>query len=269
MANLVVTFGNTDEVVNPSRLVYADISMTASPASIRYKDIYQNDNFIAQLTSDNSSLSAISADFFQKVQQQIDDGEIALSSILKQNKIQDPHANDINYIKAHVAEYVDDAWLSTGYVMQDPSTTIGGKKQGRLTLYSDMFPNTESIKQNAELRKRAHYKLEKNINVNAIKQSLRNIFSWIPGQRILNPEFGSNLKKLLYEGITENNKERIMAEIRKCITIWEPRVQLEKVVDKTTVNDAEENTVKIDIVYTIPSLSLEQYSYTYEVTKSQ
>ena len=48
-------------------------------------------------------------------------------------------------------------------------------------------------------------KVDKLVNVNAIKNSLHNIFSWTPGERILNPEFGSKLRKLLYEGITDFN----------------------------------------------------------------
>ena len=64
------------------------------------------------------------------------------------------------------------------------------------------------------------------VNVNAIKNSLHQIFTWIPGERILLPEFGSNLRKLLYEGITDFNVERIMAEIRHCISEWEPRVEI-------------------------------------------
>ena len=64
------------------------------------------------------------------------------------------------------------------------------------------------------------------VNVNAIKNSLHQIFTWIPGERILLPEFGSNLRKLLYEGITDFNVERIMVEIRHCISEWEPRVEI-------------------------------------------
>ena len=46
------------------------------------------------------------------------------------------------------------------------------------------------------------WKIEKSVNVKAIYNSLRNIFTWIPGERILLPEFGSRLRSLLYEGIT-------------------------------------------------------------------
>lgn len=109
----------------------------------------------------------------------------------------------------------------------------------------------------------AKYRIEKNINVKAVQDSLHNIFTWIPGERILNPEFGSNLYRYLYAGITDFNTEQIMAEIRKCISEWEPRVQLEQVKNISTVDDTENNTVHLEIIYTIPSLSNEQYSYTY------
>ena len=71
---------------------------------------------------------------------------------------------------------------------------------------------------------RPQNKLQKLVNVNAIKNSIHNIFSWTPGERILNPEFGSNLRKLLYEGITDFNQEQIIAEIRHSVSQWEPRV---------------------------------------------
>ena len=67
-------------------------------------------------------------------------------------------------------------------------------------------------------------KVDALINVEAVKNSLRQIFTWIPGERIINPEFGSNLRRLLYEGLTDYNKELIMAEIKHSVSVWEPRV---------------------------------------------
>lgn len=57
-------------------------------------------------------------------------------------------------------------------------------------------------------------KVSKSVNVQAVRNSIRNIFTWIPGERILLPEFGSKLYTLLYEGITPLTEERIIAEIR-------------------------------------------------------
>lgn len=95
-------------------------------------------------------------------------------------------------------------------------------------------------------------------NVNAVRNSLHQIFTWVPGERILLPEFGSNLRKLLYEGITEYNVERIIAEIRHCVSEWEPRVVIQKVVNASSIDDTEDNTVHIEVIYTIPGLTEDQ-----------
>ena len=147
----------------------------------------------------------------------------------------------------------------TEYVTQDPDSGKISFFHGRANTM-----NKQNGLYNAEQRKKAHFKLQKNINVTAIKQAVHNIFTWTPGERILNPEFGSKLRSYLYEGITPYNQEQIMAEIRHCFTMWEPRAQLIKVVNLTDVNDAEDNTVRMDIVYAIPSLTDEQFTYRYE-----
>ena len=111
---------------------------------------------------------------------------------------------------------------------------------------------------------RPQNKLQKLVNVNAIKNSIHNIFSWTPGERILNPEFGSNLRKLLYEGITDFNQEQIIAEIRHSVSQWEPRVQIDNIVRLTDVDDKENNTVHLRIIYSIPTLTTEQFYYDYD-----
>ena len=107
------------------------------------------------------------------------------------------------------------------------------------------------------------WKIEKSVNVKAIYNSLRNIFTWIPGERILLPEFGSRLRSLLYEGITPQTEEAIAAEIRGCVSEWEPRVQIVEIRNISTVDDTEDNTIHLEVVFTIPSLSEEQYTYSF------
>ena len=107
------------------------------------------------------------------------------------------------------------------------------------------------------------FRVSKSVNVQAIRNSLRNIFTWIPGERILLPEFGSRLHMLLYEGITPMTEERIIAEIRSNVSEWEPRVQIVDIRNVSTTDDTEGNTIAIDIVFTIPSLSEEQYIYSF------
>ena len=98
---------------------------------------------------------------------------------------------------------------------------------------------------------------------------MKNIFTWIPGERILNPEFGSRLKQYLYQGIIPETSEQIVAEIRHCISEWEPRVNLVDVVDVSTTDDHEDNTIHLEIRYTIPELSDEQYTYSFYYNRGE
>ena len=84
-----------------------------------------------------------------------------------------------------------------------------------------------------------------------------------PGERIINPEFGSNIRKMLYNGITPQTSEAIVAEIKHSISQWEPRVKVQKVVNVSDVTDTENNTIHIRIIYTIPALSDAQFWYDY------
>lgn len=104
-------------------------------------------------------------------------------------------------------------------------------------------------------------KLKNNVNVNAVRGALHNIFTWIPGQRILLPEFGSRLYYLLYEGITPQTEERIVAEIRHCVSEWEPRAQIVEIRNVSTVDDTEDNTIHIEVIFTVLGLDDQQFAY--------
>ena len=111
------------------------------------------------------------------------------------------------------------------------------------------------------------HRVAKLVNVSAVQNSIRQIFTWIPGERVITPEFGSNLRKYLYEPITEQNQERIAAEIRHCVLRWEPRVVVDRVVKVTDVDDVENNTVKLDIYYRIKGLDDQQFKYQYQYSR--
>ena len=113
------------------------------------------------------------------------------------------------------------------------------------------------------------YGIDKLINVQAIINSLHNIFTWRPGERILNPEFGSRLYTLLYEGITPETEERIASEIHSCVSEWEPRISITEIRDISTTDDTENNTIHLEVVFTIPSLTDEQYHYSFVYNRSR
>lgn len=118
-------------------------------------------------------------------------------------------------------------------------------------------------------RKPYKWTVSKLVNVKAVQNSLKNIFTWTPGERILNPEFGNRLRQYLYQGIIPETSEQIVAEIRHCITEWEPRVNLVEVADVSSDDDHEKNTIHLEIRYTIPELSDEQYSYSFYYNRNE
>jgi phage baseplate assembly protein W len=63
-------------------------------------------------------------------------------------------------------------------------------------------------------------------DLNAIRNSLRNLFNTVKGERYLQPEYGSDLRRYIFEPITERTGSAIASEIKQSINNWEPRVKL-------------------------------------------
>lgn len=111
------------------------------------------------------------------------------------------------------------------------------------------------------------YEIEKYTDLYSIQNSLKNIFTWVPGERILNPEFGTKLKTYLYEGLTESNITKIIDEIKLGITTWEPRVTIVDILNNTNYTNKEDNTIVLNIVYQLNNGSKEKYIYEYKFQK--
>ena len=85
----------------------------------------------------------------------------------------------------------------------------------------------------------------------AIFQSIRNVFNTIPGQKILNPEFGLDLRRYLFESVSENTGSLIGDAIQR-LPLYEPRVTVEEV---NIVGRPSKNDYLIEIKITIPTLN--------------
>lgn len=62
----------------------------------------------------------------------------------------------------------------------------------------------------------------------AIMQSVRNILSTVPNERVRNP-IGSSLIKYLFEPMTQDTADDIKDELRTILRRWEPRIKSMKV----------------------------------------
>lgn len=62
-----------------------------------------------------------------------------------------------------------------------------------------------------------------------ILQSLYILFSTTPGERVMQPTYGCNLRSMVFENITESTVTEIRDIIEKAVLFFEPRIDLNSV----------------------------------------
>lgn len=107
-------------------------------------------------------------------------------------------------------------------------------------IYSDLFMNLNAHPVKGTLLRKT--------NVEAVKQSIKNIVMTDRGERLYNPEFGGNIRALLFENMTPqvfvHAKEYLMTSIEQ----YEPRAEL---IDLVIADTYDEHTVQVQIVFRI------------------
>jgi hypothetical protein len=84
----------------------------------------------------------------------------------------------------------------------------------------------------------------------AILQSVENILLTIPGERVFEPEFGSELMTTVFKNINAQSGERLLDSLIASINKWEPRVTVLSKDCKLYLNPRE-NSLTIYISFII------------------
>lgn len=92
---------------------------------------------------------------------------------------------------------------------------------------------------------------------NAILTSLKNILTTSPGEKLLNPEFGLDLRDYLFEPVTENRAFFIGQDILLGLAAQEPRVTIDEI---TVIPIPEDNAYEITLSISIPTLKVYEIS---------
>ena len=85
-------------------------------------------------------------------------------------------------------------------------------------------------------------------NINAITRSIRNIVLTTPGEKFFDPDFGSNVSKLLFENVDDITASQIQEEIEFSINNYEPRVKL---LDVKVIADNDNASFDTIITYEV------------------
>ena len=87
-----------------------------------------------------------------------------------------------------------------------------------------------------------------------VEQNLINLLLTIPGERVMNPDFGVGLKKYLFEQGASLVSTHIEGKIREQVKIYMGFLKIDKVWIRES--EAISNLILITIDYTIGSLNL-------------
>ena len=79
-----------------------------------------------------------------------------------------------------------------------------------------------------------------------IKSNLVNLLLTDTGERIMNPNFGTNLKRFLFEGITDNNLETLKNNILISILNYISEITVTNII---LVPDTDNNLINLTIEY--------------------
>ena len=122
-------------------------------------------------------------------------------------------------------------------------------------LYKDLFLDLENkVSYVPQLNKLTTLRdVQGLFDLNSIKNSITNILLTSPGQKILNPEFGLDLRRYLFEPITTFSSYQIKSDITNTLPDMEPRIRLD-VVTVVPVPDRQEYYITLQI--DVPALNI-------------
>lgn len=85
-------------------------------------------------------------------------------------------------------------------------------------------------------------------NEEAVKQSLKNLILTNTGERLFQPNLGSNISNMLFELNLEDNIDLIRKFIENCAELCEPRVYI---LDVYINNNLDESTVSLSVIFQV------------------
>lgn len=127
--------------------------------------------------------------------------------------------------------------LRDGYLYKD----IGFDLVNRYTDNVELYKNNENTD------------LKPIYDANAVLNSIKNILTTSPGEKLLNPLFGVDLRDYLFDPVTETRAFFLGTDLYNGLTEQEPRITIERVDVVAAIDDQQYD---IDLNISIPSLNI-------------
>lgn len=124
--------------------------------------------------------------------------------------------------------------------------------------YNDLHLDIEySYTRNNELLRQREIKdLVTDYDYAAIRNSIFNLFTTLPGQKILNPAFGINLMQFIFKPCDITTARQIARTIVEGINRFEPRVNL---IEVEVISVPEEQQYDVNLTINVPDVGLDSF----------
>lgn len=120
-------------------------------------------------------------------------------------------------------------------------------------VYSDLHLDLSMTNSgNTETKVGLNNDIKVDINENAIKNAVKNCIYTKKGEKVLDPEFGMDIEKYLFDPLSEERGDSIARKILSDLSNQEPRINILKI--KVNVN-YDDNSYGIMIIYEIPKIN--------------
>jgi phage baseplate assembly protein W len=95
------------------------------------------------------------------------------------------------------------------------------------------------------------------LNINAIRTSIKNILSTPRGTDLMNPYFGTDLYKFIFEQLDEINMQFLKDVVRNDINSQESRITIKSI----TITKESDNVLNLAIIFSLKNSDLEDAIY--------
>jgi phage baseplate assembly protein W len=122
-------------------------------------------------------------------------------------------------------------------------------------LYKDLFLDIKNrVSFNRQLNRKEELKdVQGLFDLESIQNSIANALLTSPGEKILNPEFGVDLRRFIFDPISPFTELEIQSDIEENLPTFEPRIELENVIVTANIDQQEYN---ITLQINVPSLNV-------------
>ena len=83
------------------------------------------------------------------------------------------------------------------------------------------------------------------------KSNLKNLLSTAKGERLMQPEFGTGLQRILFDQMTDEFEEKLQSTITESVNFWLPYITIKDIEVDMTDEMKDMHTAKLKIQFTV------------------